>query len=114
MEERFLETYLMLKDFLLYDLYLREKVKSRPFWAPDADSWKEKARAFYKQEKAEPAYLQKYTEYDEKQMMRMTHLERFSYNVLEDGEPGTYMVLFDYQARNPLNKEARNLLVKPN
>ena len=114
MEERFLETYLMLKDFLLYDLYLREKVKSRPFWAPDAASWKEEARAFYKQEKAAPAYLQKYTEYDEKQMMRMTHLERFSYNVLEDGEPGTYMVLFDYQARNPLNKEARNLLVKPN
>ena len=112
MKERFKEAFLMLKDFLLYDLYLREKVKSRPSWAPDVAGWKEEARAFYKQEKALPTYLENYAEYDEKQMMRMTHLERFSYNVLGDGEPGSYMVLFDYQDRNPLNKEARNLLIK--
>lgn len=110
-EERLVEVVPILKDFLVYDLYLREKVKSRPDWAPDANAWKEEARVFYRQEKEFPTYLENYTEYDEKQMMRMTHIEHFSYNVLGDGEPGSYMVLFDYQVRNPLNKEARHCLI---
>lgn len=111
MKERFPDIFPMLKDFLLYDLYLREKVKSRPSWAKDINEWREEARAFYRQERDERKYLENYAEYDEKQMMRMTHLECFEYNVLGDGEPGSYMVLFDYQVRNPLNKEARHLLI---
>ena len=122
------------RELLLFDMYLRENLKSRPDFAPDSSSLerKEQIRSFYQREEKERRYLPEYAGYDWKQLSKMTHLEGFQYPVwsVEDigelicGTSGfeeetcnvetaqlTY-VLFDYKKRNPLTKEAAVFLVK--
>lgn len=100
------------RELLVFDVYLRENVKSRPSFAENID--KESIRIFYEDEVQNLQYLQGYSQYDAKQMARMTHLEAFSYPVW-DTQCDTMMVpllekryvLFDYQERNPLTYEAK-------
>lgn len=106
------------RETLLFDLYLREKLKSRPEFAPDPKEWQEEAWAFYEKEEAAPCLLTGYDGYTAKQLCRMTHIERFAWPVWKDAQElaaafrgpadgqGGY-VLFDYQARNPLTRDAR-------
>lgn len=59
--------------------------------------------------------------YDSRQMARMTHVECFSLPVWEEsgkrkeeaGNDGAskYFVLFDYRNRNPLNREAKLVIL---
>ena len=77
----------------MYDLYLRENVKSRPSFAPDASEWKNVTKQFFIREAKERRYLKGYESYDSRQMSKMAHLER-----MEDGR----FVLFDYQNRDVL------------
>ena len=81
------------QDLLMYDLYLRENVKSRPSFAPDPSEWKNETKQFFMREAKERRYLKGYEAYDSRQMAKMAHLER-----MEDGR----FVLFDYKNRDVL------------
>ena len=81
------------QDLLIYDLYLRENVKSRPSFAPDPSEWKNETKHFFMREAKERRYLKGYEAYDSRQMAKMAHLER-----MEDGS----FVLFDYKNRGAL------------
>lgn len=100
------------RELLLYDMYLREKLKSRPDFAEDMSAHREEIRSFYIREEEQRRYLPEYASYDWKQMSRMTHLEYFSYPVwdMEEREGGGF-VLFDYKSRSPLNQEARTVVL---
>lgn len=106
------------KELLTYDMYLRENLKSRPDFASDLGSFKEESRAFYEKEAQERTLLQDYEAYDSKQLSKMTHLEAFYYPVWADlrgaesaRRKSSALVLFDYKHRNPLNGDARTVVV---
>ena len=101
------------RQLMVYDLYARENMKTRPSWAPERKAYKDKIQAFYEREKEGPRYLSGYREYSSRQMEKMTHLEIFSWNVAEGKkEEGIYPVLFDYQKRSPLTWDAAAFLVE--
>ncbi len=105
-------------ELLLYDMYLRENLKSRPEFASDLreqENCKHFIREFYRREEQERIYLPEYNAYDSKQLSKMTHLEPFRYPVWDmEGKAGEgiYYVLFDYKDRSPLTKEAQIQIVK--
>lgn len=90
-------------QLMVLDLYARENLKTRPSWAMDLKPYKRQIQAFYAKEEEQPEILKDYQGYQARQMEKMTHLEVFTYNVLE-GKPekGCYPVIFDYKKRNPL------------
>ena len=90
------------QDLLIYDLYLRENVKSRPSFAPDPSEWKNETKQFFMREAKERSYLKGYEAYDSRQMAKMAHLER-----MEDGS----FVLFDYKNRDALFGNAAAFLI---
>lgn len=73
---------------MVYDLYARENLKSRPDFAPDLGAYRER--------------LKEYT----RAYGRQVHIEVFERNK----EP--IFVLFDYRRRNPLTKEAHVEVLK--
>ena len=96
-------------EALLFDLYAREKMKSRPYWAADLSAWK----------KAQLAYLQ-----HAGKEKKYCHLEFFSVDFLEktgkwskeiqkysEGADGKIWVLFEYEQRNPLTGQAKTSFV---
>lgn len=93
------------RECLVYDLYLRENMKSRPEFAPDAESYKNVIKEFYRAEAKERRYLPEYGDCDGKQLARMTHVEHFFRHPLT-GETGERFFLFDYRKRDPLSFEA--------
>ncbi len=66
---------------MVYDLYIRENLKSRPSFAANLTPYKDKLKAYTKQ------------------YGRQVHIE-----VFEEERP--VFVLFDYQRRNPFTKQA--------
>lgn len=88
------------RELLVFDLYLRENMKNRPEFAGEYTVGKEELSAFYEQEAKEHRYLQGYEEYDKRQMRKMTHMERFHYDVVGNGEPKELCILFDYFRQN--------------
>ena len=91
----------MLSDFrdsLMFDLYVRENIKSRPSFASDQSLYKEEVREFFMTEKESPQWLTDYAGFDSRQMAKMAHLEH-----MEEG----IFVLFDYRRRDPLSGNAR-------
>lgn len=115
------------RELLTYDLYLRENMKSRPSFARDVaePTVKEQIREFYRQEERDRRWLPNYTEYDRRQLIRMTHLEPFVYPVWDEEALADYRtartkvalqyadsyVLFDYQNRDPLSYDAESQVV---
>lgn len=111
------------RELLTYDMYLRENLKSRPEFAGDPGTDRERIKDFYRQEEKQRKYLPKYGEYDWKQLSKMTHLEPFTWPVWDiermareyergdkkeiagNGSTRSF-VLFDYRKRNPLNYQA--------
>ncbi len=108
------EKEVLYKELLVFDIYLRENVKSRPQFASFLANDKEIVRTFYEKEVENSQYLEGYENFDAKQMARMTHLERFAYpvwnteyqDIVEPLAEEKY-VLFDYKERNPLTYEAK-------
>ena len=86
------------RDALMYDLYLRENLKSRPSFASDQKDVKYQIRDFFAMEEEHPVWLPGYEGYDSRQMIKMAHMEHM--------EDGSY-VLFDYKNRDPLSKNAK-------
>ena len=100
------------RQLLLYDMYLRENLKSRPDFAPKlTEEIKNRIRSFYMEEEHTGQYLASYRGYDHKQLSKMTHLEYFTYPVWETGdiqpERKDGFVLFDYSDRDPLTYRAK-------
>lgn len=96
------------KQCLMFDLYLRENLKTRPAFAPDQESYKQRMRDFYQSEAKQFMYLPAfYQDKDARTLAKMTHLETFTYD-LQSGErlSEPQMCLFDYQTRNPLTYDA--------
>lgn len=105
------------QELLTLDVYLRDNSKTRPEFAPDLSLRKDAIYNFYKQEEQQRRYLPDYEGYHYKQLVKMTHLERFSCNLFDFIRDGSITeepiwLLFDYQNRNPLNQEARTVLIK--
>ena len=109
----------LFRELLTFDLYLREKAKSRPAFAKDIRGYYQEISAFYRQQEETPDLLAEYAAkgYDSRQMMRMTHMEVFCYPVwderwLEEADLNEIaageerFVLFDYSKRDPLSYEA--------
>ena len=86
------------RDSLMYDLYVRENIKSRPSFAGDQSPYKKEVREFFMAEEENPRWLTDYAGFDSRQMAKMAHLEHM--------EDGTF-VLFDYKKRDPLSGNAR-------
>ena len=101
----------MYRELLTFDIYLREKMKTRPAFAKSQDSIKDISREIYQREEETRQLLPAYNEYNSKQLSKMTHLEAFAYSVWEEGEckklTEEQLLIFDYNERNPLNMEAR-------
>ena len=85
------------RDSLMYDLYVRENIKSRPSFASDQSPYKKEVREFFMAEEENPKWLTDYAGFDSRQMAKMAHLEHM--------EDGTF-VLFDYKKRDPLSGNA--------
>lgn len=122
------------RELLTYDMFLREKPKSRPEFAMDIDaSARQRIREFYQAEEQNRVYLPSYEAYDWKQMSKMTHLEPFFYPVWDRERMQAYhhfsfeklqaealadnmldYILFDYNARNPLTYEAGTTIIHSN
>lgn len=95
-------------ELMVLDLYARENLKTRPSWAMDLKPYKKQIQEFYTKEKEQPGILKDYQGYQARQMEKMTHLEVFTYNVLEGKtEKGIYPVVFDYKKRNPLTYQGK-------
>lgn len=86
------------RDLLMYDLYLRENVKSRPSFAREQSPFKEAVKQFFIDEARCPLLLKGYEEYDSRQISKMAHAEGMG-----DGS----VVLFDYKNRDALLGNAR-------
>ena len=106
-------------QLLTFDMYLRENLKSRPAFAlcwQQGEEEKEQVRAFYRQEAQTPQYLTGYEGYQPQQLMKMTHIEYFTYPVWLENEEMTQLsqktaILFDYQKRDPLTYDAAYYMV---
>lgn len=106
-------------QLLTFDMYLREKLKSRPAFAlcwQQGEEEKEQVRAFYRQEAQTPQYLTGYEGYQPQQLMKMTHIEYFTYPVWQQNMKMTQLsqktaILFDYQKRDPLTYDAAYYMV---
>lgn len=108
----------LLRQLLTFDLYLRENVKSRPDFAKDLTKYKPLIRNFYEQEEKERIYLPGYSDYDSRQLGKMTHIEVFDYPVWEEDVlkrmkrlDSPCMVLFDYKERDPITYAARYVVI---
>ncbi len=103
------------KELLIFDLYVRENLKSRPDFAPDLHELQPAMHAFYKKEETERKYLPHLPGIPAPQLSRMTHLEPFSYSVWATDVsevkklPEQAFLLFDYDHRHPLTREAKVL-----
>lgn len=91
-----------LKEWMLFDLYERENIKTRPAWGRELSGFKSAFRAFYAKEAKERRYLPEYEGYEARQLAGMTHLEVFRY--IFDKETA---VLFSYRERDPLSHSAK-------
>ena len=98
-------------ELLTYDLYLREKIKSRPQWAKDLKPWNKMHLEFFRQEEVATKYILEQP-YDSRKAARQYHIEVLSFDPEETAKTGIKTggerhLLFDYSRRNPLNADAR-------
>ena len=108
LEEQGREDLAYFRERMVFDLYARENLKTRPVWAGEQKLYKEQIQSFYRKEAEEPRLVRQYGGYQPRQLEKMTHLEVFTYDVLsQKREKGQYPVLFDYKERSPLTHDAR-------
>ena len=90
-----------LEELLVFDLYLREKLKKPPVWKKDISLSKKELRALQ-------------DAYQFKESGKMTHIEVFSYDMrsIEQPKKSSQVIIFDYSKRNPLTNEASVVVVE--
>ncbi|MBQ9022300.1 MAG: B12-binding domain-containing radical SAM protein [Eubacterium sp.] len=100
-----------LDSILLYDLYLREKIKTRPEWAPDQNKEKERISSLYHNEEIRTKYFSAFSDEPVRQIRHETHIEIFSIDVAKTAGSGIpiseeQVLLFSYRKKDPLNGSA--------
>lgn len=106
------------KEMLIYDLYLREKLKSRPKFATSDDDKKDIYRKIYSDRILSEKYLGiSNTNYSLGMAKRYFHIESFKIDPLRSAKEGKYiqdphLVLFNYKDRDPMNNNANTKRVK--
>ncbi|MDE6663428.1 MAG: DUF4080 domain-containing protein [Lachnospiraceae bacterium] len=108
----------LMRQLLTFDLYLRENIKSRPEFVKNITDYKPLIRRFYEREEKERIYLPEYSDYDSRQLGKMTHIEVFDYPVWEEDISkrmkrldAPCMVLFDYKKRNAVTYAAEYTVI---
>lgn len=109
----------LIKELLIFDLYVRENLKKEPDFLEDRkidNEKKEQLCLFYQNRERIKKYLPDYEEYTWKQCLRMTHVEWFHYDIpalLSRGvlEKKEIVLLFDYARRNPLSHRAEYVII---
>lgn len=91
------------REFLTFDLYLRENVKNRPEFAGNYSVGKEELYFLYDEVLSKDTSLSIYAK---KNMRKMAHIEKFRYDVYGSGCEKDTLLLFDYQKRDALNHQA--------
>ncbi|MGN0365801.1 MAG: B12-binding domain-containing radical SAM protein [Suilimivivens sp.] len=106
------------QELLTFDYYLRENAKSRPAFGADLSPYRDQIWEFYQREEENPQILKGYRYYHARQTMKMTHMEVLYYPVWEICENQELQrkekpefVLFDYEKRDALTKEAQIYVV---
>lgn len=104
----------VIKQTLVYDLYLRENVKSRPDFAEEETTFKEFYRKFFHQREEVARLLPGYEGFSSSQIGRMTHIEHFTVDIERLSEAGQFVelenfVLFDYRNQDTVFKRARTV-----
>ncbi len=107
----------LIKELMLYDLYLRENLKSRPNFVTEIPEEKEQIQEIYRKEQAVKELLPHYEAYNWKQISRMTHIEAFAYDLELAAEKGEayhkkQYLLFDYEKREPLHNQGMVYVIK--
>lgn len=87
----------VLEESLIFDLYYRENVKSRPAWAPDVSEWKALTRQYCKNGKQ--SHVERF-------YYRFPKKERKSVKKLPVREETALYVRFDYTRRDVLDHQA--------
>ena len=100
-----------LDSILLYDLYLREKIKTRPQWAPDQNAEKERISSLYHNEEIRTNYFSAFSDEPVRQIRHETHIEIFPIDVAKTACSGIsifeeQVLLFSYRKKDPLNGSA--------
>ena len=100
-----------LDAILLYDLYLRENVKTRPDWAPDLTSKKSRISAFYADESFRARCLPEIAALPVRQIRHITHIEIFLIDICQTAKTGHTIhkestLLFRYDKKSPLDASA--------
>lgn len=87
------------QETLVFDLYYRENMKTRPSWAPDLSEYKEMARDYCK--KGKLSHLEPFW-YDMEQIRREKLLAEYPRR-----QPDRQFYLFSYEERDPLTGQAK-------
>ena len=90
------------REWMLFDLYERENLKTRPSWATDLSGYRQTFRDFYGKEAETHICLPDHGDCDARHLAGLTHLEVFHYIYGRDAA-----VLFSYRNRDPLHHGAR-------
>lgn len=85
------------REYLTYDLYLREHMKNRPSFAFPQDQWKHKLRSLLQEEAGTHARFPEYKGYSYRELTKVLHIE-----VFETIFDHPSAVLFGYKNRDPL------------
>jgi len=121
-KDEYLTVVEICREYLLFDCYLRENMKTAPSFAKDMSAYKNYLREFYQKEEEDRKYLPAYEQYDSKQMAKMTHVEFFKYDVwkkdyadiieiINSKTESLQPVLFDYKERSVITKDCRFVLL---
>ena len=89
------------REWMRYELYERENLKTRPSWATDLSGYRQEFRDFYGEEARNHACLPDHGDCDARRLAGMTHLEVLPHIYGEETA-----VLFAYRKRNPLHHGA--------
>ena len=107
----------LFKELLVWDLYAREAVKTRPDWARDLTPEKERIAEMFSDGTFIERYLADYTNESYRTIRHYTHLEPLYYDLEAAVKEGQIVrkdedVLFDYRKRSPLTDEARTVKIE--
>ena len=73
LQKRGIENQEYFRECMVFDLYARENLKTRPGFAEEQKAYKKQIQNFYRQEAENPRLLKNYAGYQARQLEKMTH-----------------------------------------
>ena len=97
----------ILSQWLIHDLCLQEKPKKWPNFAHVKEGVPTEIKTFYQSEDHPDHLFKGYEGFNVKQIMRMTHVERYDFNpLLGPSDQGIHYIFYNYKLRNEMTGEA--------